>query len=46
VGLLVKAFTAGATVHSASRAGIRQALSKPVDFGRSIPLIEEVAGTP
>jgi len=46
VGVLVTAFAAAATVHAASRAGIRQVLSKRVEFGRLIPLIEEVAGTP
>jgi hypothetical protein len=37
---------AGATAHAASRGGIRQTLSGPVESGRLIPLIEEVAGTP
>jgi response regulator RpfG family c-di-GMP phosphodiesterase len=37
---------AAATARAASRAGIRQALSRPVESGRLIPLIEEVAGTP
>ena len=37
---------ADATLHSAAEAGIRQVLPKPVDFGRLIPLIEEVAGPP
>ena len=46
VGVLVTAFAADATLHSAAEAGIRQVLPKPVDFGRLIPLIEEVAGTP
>jgi hypothetical protein len=45
IGVLVKAFTTG-TVHVASRAGIRQLLSKPAEFGRRIPLITEAAGTP
>jgi hypothetical protein len=40
----VTAFTADATVHAACRAGIRQVLSRPVDFGRLPPLIEGVAG--
>ncbi len=46
MGVLVTAFAADATVEAASRAGIRRVLPKPVDFGRLIPLIEEVAGTP
>jgi CheY-like chemotaxis protein len=46
VGCLVTAFAAGDTVEAAARAGIRRVLPKPVDFGRLIPLIEEVAGTP
>ena len=46
VGVPVTAFAADATVHAASRAGIRQVLSRPVESGRLIPLIEEVAGTP
>jgi CheY-like chemotaxis protein len=44
VGVLVTAFAAGATAHAASRAGIRQVLSRPVESGRLIPLIEGVAG--
>ncbi len=46
VGVLVTAFAADDTTHSAARAGIRQVLPKPVDFGRLIPLLEEVAGRP
>ena len=46
VGVLVTAFAADVTVHAASQAGIRRILPKPVEFGRLIPLIEEVAGTP
>jgi DNA-binding NtrC family response regulator len=46
VGVPGTAFAAGATAHAASRAGIRQALSRPVESGRLIPLLEEVAGTP
>jgi CheY-like chemotaxis protein len=46
VGVLVTAFAADATAQAAARAGIRQVLPKPVSFGRLIPLIEEVAGTP
>ena len=46
VGVLVTAFAADATLRAAAEAGIRQVLPKPVDFGRLIPLIEEVAGTP
>jgi CheY-like chemotaxis protein len=45
VGVLVTACAADATAHAASRAGTRQVLSRPVEFGRLIPLIEEVAGT-
>jgi CheY-like chemotaxis protein len=46
VGVLVTGFAADDTVRAASRAGIRQVLPKPVDLGRLLPLIEEVAGTP
>jgi CheY-like chemotaxis protein len=46
VGVLVTAFAAHDTLRSAAEAGIRRVLPKPVDFGRLIPLIEEVAGTP
>jgi CheY-like chemotaxis protein len=46
VGVLVSACAADATLQAANRAGIRQVLPKPVDFGHLIPLIEEVAGTP
>jgi hypothetical protein len=44
-GVRVTAFAA-ATARAASRAGIRQILSRPVGFGRLIPLIDGVAGTP
>jgi CheY-like chemotaxis protein len=46
VGVLLTAFAADATVQAAASAGILRVLPKPVDFGRLIPLIEEVAGTP
>ncbi len=46
VGVLVTAYAADATLQAASEAGIRRVLPKPVDFGRLIPFIEEVAGTP
>jgi CheY-like chemotaxis protein len=46
VGVLVTAFAAEATLRAAAEAGIRRVLPEPVDFGRLIPLIEEVAGTP
>jgi CheY-like chemotaxis protein len=46
VGILVTAADAADTVQAAARAGIRRVLPKPVDFGRLIPLIEEVAGAP
>ncbi len=46
VGVLVTGFASDDTVEAASRAGMRRVLSKPVDFGCLIPLIEEVAGTP
>jgi hypothetical protein len=42
----VTSFALDATVHAASRAGNWQVLSKPVEFGRLIPLFEEVPGTP
>jgi CheY-like chemotaxis protein len=45
VGVLVTAVAAD-TMQAAARAGIRRVLPKPVDFGRLIPLIEEVAATP
>jgi CheY-like chemotaxis protein len=45
VGLLVTAFAA-ATARAAGRAGIRQVLSRPVESGRLIALIGEVARTP
>ncbi len=46
VGVLVTAFAANETVRAAVRAGIRRVLPKPVDFGRLLPLVEEVAGAP
>jgi CheY-like chemotaxis protein len=46
VGVLVTGFAADDTAQAAARAGIRRVLPKPVDFGRLLPLIEEVAGTP
>ena len=46
VCVVVTAFAAGATGRAASRAGVRQVLSRPVGFGRLIPLLEGVAGTP
>jgi hypothetical protein len=45
VRVLVTVLAAGAVVLAASRAGSRQVPSKPVEFGRLIPLIEEVAET-
>jgi hypothetical protein len=45
VGALVTAYAAEDTIQAAHQSGIRQVLRKPVDFGRPIPLIEEVAGT-
>jgi two-component system, NtrC family, response regulator HydG len=45
VGVLVTGFASDATLQEAVRAGIRQVIPKPVDFGRLIPLIEAVAGT-
>jgi CheY-like chemotaxis protein len=44
VGVLVTAFAAEDALQAAVRAGIRHVLPKPVDFGRLLPLIEEVAG--
>jgi hypothetical protein len=41
----VTAFVAEGSFGAASLAGIRQVVPKPVDFGRPILLIEEVAGT-
>ncbi len=45
VGVLVTAFAASDTIYDAIEAGMRQVLPKPVDFGRLLPIIEEVAGT-
>ena len=45
LGVRVTAFAADTTIQEANRAGIRPILSKPVDFGHRIPLIEKVAGT-
>jgi two-component system, NtrC family, response regulator HydG len=45
VGILVTAFAAGDMINDATKAGIRQVLPKPVDFGHLIPIIKEVAGT-
>ncbi len=44
VGILVTAFAADGTIHSANQAGIRQVVPKPVDFGLLLPLIQEVVG--
>jgi hypothetical protein len=41
----VTAFVAEASFRAANLAGMRQVVPRPVDFGRPIPLIEEVAGT-
>jgi CheY-like chemotaxis protein len=46
VGVLVTGFAADGASQAASGAGIRRVLSKPVDFGRLLPLIEEVVGKP
>lgn len=46
VGVLVTAFTSNDTAKAAIGAGIREVIPKPVDFGRLIPIIEEVAGKP
>jgi DNA-binding NtrC family response regulator len=46
VGVLVTAFAAEDTIQAANRARILQVVPKPVDYGRLIPLIEEVDGTP
>jgi CheY-like chemotaxis protein len=46
VAVLVTAFAAEATTQAAARAGFRRVLPKPVDFGRLLPLIEEVVGSP
>ena len=44
VGILVTAFAASETIKDALEAGIRQVMPKPVDFGRLVPIIKEVAG--
>jgi DNA-binding NtrC family response regulator len=44
VGAPVASAAEAATIQAPDRAGIRRALPKPVDFGRLIPLIEEVTG--
>jgi CheY-like chemotaxis protein len=46
VGVRVTGFAAEATLQATSQASIRQVLPRPVEFGRSIPSIEEVAGAP
>jgi hypothetical protein len=46
VGVLVTGFADDATLQEAERTGIREVLLKPLDLGRLIPLIEELAGTP
>jgi DNA-binding NtrC family response regulator len=45
-GVWVTGFAAEATVPAATRANIRQVMLMPVDLGRPIPPIEEVAGGP
>jgi DNA-binding NtrC family response regulator len=45
-GVRVTGFAAEATVRAATQASIRQVMPKPVDLGRPIPPIEEVAGGP
>jgi hypothetical protein len=42
----VTGLAAEATVRAATQASIRQVMPKPVDLGRPIPPIEEVAGGP
>ncbi len=46
VGVLVTGFAANETLQAAVRAGMHRVVSKPIDFGNLIPLIEEAAGTP
>jgi DNA-binding NtrC family response regulator len=43
-GVRVTGFAAEATVRAATQANIRQVMPMPVDLGRPIPPIEEVAG--
>jgi len=45
-GVRVTGFAAEATVRAATQANIRQVMPTPVDLGRPIPPIEEVAGGP
>ncbi len=46
VGILVTAYAGDETMAAATRAGVRQVVSKPVDFGRLLPLVEEAVGRP
>jgi DNA-binding NtrC family response regulator len=45
-GVRVTGFAAEATVRTATQANIRQVMPVPVDLGRPIPPMEEVAGGP
>ena len=44
VGVCVTAFAAGDVMAEAKEVGVRAILPKPVDFGRLLPLVEEVVG--
>jgi CheY-like chemotaxis protein len=46
VGMFVTAFTASGISETALAAGVRRVLSKPINFGERIPLIEEIVGKP
>ena len=46
VGVFITAFTASDTGKAALAAGVRRVLSKQINFGELMPLIEEVVGKP
>ncbi|HVC92844.1 MAG TPA: response regulator [Pirellulales bacterium] len=46
VGVFVTAFTTSGVSQAALKMGLRSVLSKPINFGELIPLIEEVIGKP
>lgn len=46
VGMIVTAYATGDSAEQARHAGVWQVLSKPVDLGRLMPLVEEAAQQP
>jgi CheY-like chemotaxis protein len=44
VGVVVTAFALCETINDAIKAGMRQVMSNPVNFGRKVWIIKEVAG--